>query len=191
MKFHWLLVILTCLCTGCSQYSPNHLPDSAYYKQQEAELLEAICGQIMTHKFFLRPTTKLDTIVIYDSLSFPSPLSEQEVTRLIQEYKVAAGFIALLTDTSTWSQLHALTVAPPARRMAARVAFMPQLITHKDECFACYRLSRAVFNEAFSRAYFQVQWIDPAEGVNYHVLCQKEGGKWVVKLLEPRSSFKL
>ncbi|WP_400192271.1 hypothetical protein [Hymenobacter sp. B81] len=139
------------------------MPDAAYYQQQEADLITAVCNQVMRPTIYLIPLTKQDTIGVYDSLRFPAPLPEREIERLTQSYKLSSDFIALLRDTANRNNSPDLTVAPPLRGIAAGVPFTPKLIAPRDEAFATYRFSRAVFNAEFSKAYFQLAFTDPGE----------------------------
>ncbi|TLM92986.1 hypothetical protein [Hymenobacter jeollabukensis] len=188
MKLFALLLALGFYCLGCSHPLPHHLPDSRYYKQQEASLLASVFGQI-TKPTSHNSITKQDTIGIYDSLSFPHP-SKKIVSKLTQEHEVSPDFIRLLNDTTNWSQTRHSTITLPIQQIAAHAAFTPKIASSKDDVPTAYRLSRVVFNKDFSKAFFQLTWSDEGGGSSKYVLCQKRNNGWVVQMAYTHSSFK-
>jgi hypothetical protein len=191
MKWHSLCWIIAGVAGSCSPRQPHHLPDSAYYQQQEAAVLAAVSGQIMTHQFSFAPTTKKDTIDIYGFLAFPTRLQKQEISRVMRDHNLTAEFVELLHDTINGSQAHRSVSNLPISKLEKSVAFTPRYISSSREAHPTYRLSRVVFNQDFTKAYFQLTWEDPAGGVKQYVLCQREGSKWTIKALDLWNSFKI
>jgi hypothetical protein len=189
-----ILVLSTVLAfAGCSSIPPHHLPDSEAYKQQETEVLTAVCGKVMRHEFFWqRATTRNDTIAIYDSLTLPAPLLSVEIRRINQEPTIPDRFLCLLTDTTNWTEAGASVIHPPIKQMSHKLAFTPKLISPNNyDRGIYYRLSRVVFNSDFSQAYFQVTWSDPGGGARQLVLCEKAKSGWLVKAVYAANSFKI
>ncbi|RYU80730.1 hypothetical protein [Hymenobacter persicinus] len=191
MKLLYLCGLFTLAFSSCSQPPPYHLPDSTYYRQQEATVLTAVSGQVMTHQFFIAPSTKSDTIGIYDSLAFPSRLKEQEISRVMRDHNLPAEFAELLRDTVNWHQARHPIANLPISQFGKTVSFTPKYISSHREAYPIYRLSRAVFNPDFTKAYFQLTWEDPGGGVKQYILCRKENGRWIVKAVDRWNSFKI
>lgn len=154
-------------------------------------MLEAVSGEVMTHQFFVIPSTKSNRISVYDSLAFPNRLQEGEVRRVIHDHQLAAAFLDVLRDTVNRSQSRRPVASLPISKLEKAVAFTPIYIPTRPEAYPSYRLSRVIFDPDFTKAYFQLTWTNQAGGVKQYIFCQRDAGKWVAVAVDSWNSFKI
>ncbi|UOQ71991.1 hypothetical protein [Hymenobacter cellulosilyticus] len=187
---NWLIIGALVLLSGaCQKATDTRVPDPAYYRQQEAQVLEDLFDELIAaHRMSLPPrpgahASDTSEVPLYVADSLFGKKSQWPYYRRIGTGRVASAtqkrLVATLADSVTESaplppQLTSLLKRNHFRVMVARRS------AHFPALSIGITLSRVIFNSDFTEACFvhAVGGGDSGEGALLFV--RKEKSRWVI-----------